>query len=147
MRRSARRTACAEAASTERVRRAVAPQLARQRARAEERRRAHGHPLRRRVTIADLPEDPHESPFDDEADEAERGADAKPATMPNALPCRARRPTASRCASIASHGAHVHRRHAESARLEHLRTAVVLGVERTNLHKKIRAYGIKRGEG
>ena len=23
----------------------------------------------------------------------------------------------------------------------------VLGVERTNLHKKIRAYGIKRGEG
>ena len=26
------------------------------------------------------------------------------------------------------------------------RTAVVLGVERTNLHKKIRAYGIKRGE-
>ena len=26
------------------------------------------------------------------------------------------------------------------------RAAVVLGVERTNLHKKIRAYGIKRGE-
>ena len=26
------------------------------------------------------------------------------------------------------------------------RTAIVLGVERTNLHKKIRAYGIKRGE-
>ena len=24
---------------------------------------------------------------------------------------------------------------------------VALGVERTNLHKKIRAYGIKRGEG
>ena len=27
------------------------------------------------------------------------------------------------------------------------RTAVVLGVERTNLHKKIRGYAIKRGEG
>jgi transcriptional regulator of acetoin/glycerol metabolism len=27
------------------------------------------------------------------------------------------------------------------------RAAVMLGVERTNLHKKIRAYGIKRGEG
>jgi len=26
------------------------------------------------------------------------------------------------------------------------RAAIVLGVERTNLHKKIRAYGIKRGE-
>ena len=27
------------------------------------------------------------------------------------------------------------------------RTAVILGVERTNLHKKIRGYQIKRGEG
>ena len=27
------------------------------------------------------------------------------------------------------------------------RAAIVLGVERTNLHKKIRAYGIKRGQG
>ncbi len=27
------------------------------------------------------------------------------------------------------------------------KAAVALGVERTNLHKKIRAYGIKRGEG
>lgn len=27
------------------------------------------------------------------------------------------------------------------------RTAILLGVERTNLHKKIRAYAIKRGEG
>jgi len=26
------------------------------------------------------------------------------------------------------------------------RTAIVLGVERTNLHKKIRTYAIKRGE-
>jgi len=26
------------------------------------------------------------------------------------------------------------------------RAAIVLGVERTNLHKKIRAYRIKRGE-
>ena len=27
------------------------------------------------------------------------------------------------------------------------KAAIVLGVERTNLHKKVRAYGIKRGEG
>jgi transcriptional regulator of acetoin/glycerol metabolism len=27
------------------------------------------------------------------------------------------------------------------------KAAVLLGVERTNLHKKIRAYGIKRGDG
>ena len=27
------------------------------------------------------------------------------------------------------------------------KASVVLGVERTNLHKKIRAYGIKRGDG
>jgi transcriptional regulator of acetoin/glycerol metabolism len=27
------------------------------------------------------------------------------------------------------------------------KAAVALGVERTNLHKKIRAYGIKRGSG
>jgi transcriptional regulator of acetoin/glycerol metabolism len=27
------------------------------------------------------------------------------------------------------------------------KAAVTLGVERTNLHKKIRAYAIKRGEG
>ncbi len=26
------------------------------------------------------------------------------------------------------------------------RAAIILGVERTNLHKKIRSYGIKRGE-
>jgi transcriptional regulator of acetoin/glycerol metabolism len=26
------------------------------------------------------------------------------------------------------------------------RAAIILGGERTNLHKKIRAYGIKRGE-
>ncbi|HEY3495387.1 MAG TPA: helix-turn-helix domain-containing protein [Polyangiaceae bacterium] len=27
------------------------------------------------------------------------------------------------------------------------KASIALGVERTNLHKKIRAYGIKRGEG
>ena len=40
----------------------VARQVAGQRARAEERRRAHGDPLRRRVTVADLPEDPAREP-------------------------------------------------------------------------------------
>jgi len=46
-----------------------------------------------------------------------------------------------------SRRASLHRRDPRRPRLEHLAAAaIVLGVERTNLHKKIRAYGIKRGE-
>ncbi len=84
------------------------------------------------ITIADLPEDPHVDPFDDTFGPSPD----RPAGGP--------RPTL--------------REHREKAERQHIiqtlvefewnvsRTAVALGVERTNLHKKIRAYGIQRGE-
>ncbi len=104
------------------------------------------------VTVADLPEDPHASPFDDDAEpegapEPEGVADEPPTDPP------ARGP-----ASIPPTYPTL-REHRDAAERKHIvdtlkltgwnisRTAVVLGVERTNLHKKIRGYGIKRGEG
>ena len=94
------------------------------------------------ITVADLPEDPHLSPFDDEPG-VEETATATP------LPV----------ASPAANGAQLTlREYRESAERTYIidtlkqldwnisKAAVVLGVERTNLHKKIRAYGIKRGD-
>jgi DNA-binding NtrC family response regulator len=110
-----------------------------------------------RVTIADLPEDPHESPFGEEeaalpveeesessAEEGESGesASSSVARAPQAIPA----------------GYLTLREHREQSERKYIvdtlkltgwnisRTAVILGVERTNLHKKIRAYQIKRGE-
>ncbi len=101
------------------------------------------------VTVADLPEDPHESPFDDdvaaEPEAPEPVDDADPPPRPPAGTIPPAYPTL--------------REHRDAAERKHIvdtlkltgwnisRTAVVLGVERTNLHKKIRGYGIKRGEG
>ncbi|MGZ3422600.1 MAG: sigma-54-dependent transcriptional regulator [Polyangiales bacterium] len=100
-----------------------------------------------RITIADLPEDPHDNPFaeveegDDEAtDEAgDEEIDHLP-TNPGGprLSLREYRDRAERTYIVDT--------------LRELdwnisRAAISLGVERTNLHKKIRAYGIKRGEG
>jgi DNA-binding NtrC family response regulator len=90
------------------------------------------------LTVADLPEDPHSSPFEDDAD------DPVAPLLEAADPARSR--LTLREHRDASERAYI---------LETLkdlawnisRAAVVLGVERTNLHKKIRAYGIKRGEG
>ncbi len=107
-----------------------------------------------RVTIADLPEDPHESPFgeaeaaaaesqadafDDARSEAEEHAESRPAPVPGQyLTLREYREQAERKYIV------------DTLKLTGWnisRTAVVLGVERTNLHKKIRGYQIKRGEG
>ncbi len=105
-----------------------------------------------RVTIADLPEDPHESPFGEDPEgstpegtsavfaEEEAGAasaaplvtDGKPLTL------REFREKSERQYIV------------DTLRMTGWnisRTAILLGVERTNLHKKIRAYDIKRGEG
>ncbi|HEX4338106.1 MAG TPA: sigma-54 dependent transcriptional regulator [Polyangiaceae bacterium] len=93
------------------------------------------------ITIADLPEDPHESPFDDE--HGEDGRDSQPP------------PLAVQTASGARPTLREYRDSAEKSYILEVlrelewnisRAAVTLGVERTNLHKKIRAYGIKRGE-
>jgi len=105
-----------------------------------------------RVTVADLPEDPHESPFEDESADVANGADSgqddESAPEPQsrgAMPEPGTYPTL--------------REHREQSERKYIvdmlkvtgwnisRTAVILGVERTNLHKKIRGYGIKRGEG
>jgi DNA-binding NtrC family response regulator len=96
------------------------------------------------ITVADLPEDPHESPFDDD-EAAEHDASAHPTPTP-----AARKPTGERLTL---------REYREAAERAYIvetlqsldwnisKTAATLGVERTNLHKKIRSYGIKRGEG
>jgi DNA-binding NtrC family response regulator len=101
------------------------------------------------ITIADLPEDPHANPFEDEApggaDAADDAADAGE--------------TVGESGGGAGTGERLTlREYREQSERRYIvdtlralewnisRTAIVLGVERTNLHKKIRAYGIKRGE-
>lgn len=99
------------------------------------------------ITIADLPEDPHVSPFDDDSDqdagaanEAAQRLEAPASTGPDGerLSLREYREAAERAYIV-------------DTLVEYdwniSKAAVTLGVERTNLHKKIRAYGIKRGEG
>jgi len=103
-----------------------------------------------RVTIADLPEDPHESPFGEEEntheshapeafeDEREEQAATRPPVPRQYLTLREYREQTERKYIV------------DTLKLTGWnisRTAVILGVERTNLHKKIRGYQIKRGEG
>jgi DNA-binding NtrC family response regulator len=85
-----------------------------------------------RVTIAELPEDPHANPFDDD--------EADPVQLPSAaigapLTLRAVREQAERSYILET---------LRNTQWNISRAAVVLGVERTNLHKKIRAYRIRR---
>ena len=94
------------------------------------------------ITVADLPEDPHLSPFEDEH-EADDSAVTTP--LPAAAP---KLPGAQLTLREFREGAE------RTYIIDTLKTldwniskaAVLLGVERTNLHKKIRAYGIKRGD-
>ena len=108
-----------------------------------------------RVTIADLPEDPHESPFGD--DEAAHDAEAE-AEDERAAEAEREDAAASRPAPVPGQYPTLREFREQQERrfiVDTLkltgwnisRTAVVLGVERTNLHKKIRGYAIKRGEG
>ena len=102
------------------------------------------------ITIADLPEDPHDSPFDDEVEDASAGAsgasdgatDTDSTPLPQAsggrLTLREYRETTERSYIIET---------LKALDWNISKAAIVLGVERTNLHKKVRAYGIKRGEG
>lgn len=97
------------------------------------------------ITVADLPEDPHASPFDDDGPE---GVDEQDATKPGA----------SHLVPGADGRRLTLREHRDRAERDYIvdtlaslewnisRAAITLGVERTNLHKKIRMYGIKRGE-
>lgn len=87
------------------------------------------------ISIADLPEDPHNSPFDDEA----RNPTSPPPPMPTGdrLTLRQYREAAERGYIVQT---------LVEADWNISRAATALKVERTNLHKKIRAYSIKRGE-
>jgi DNA-binding NtrC family response regulator len=106
------------------------------------------------ITIADLPEDPHANPFDDDSASPEGAGDAEmeaafaepPAgETPPPGPAGADRVTLREFREQAERRYMVETLRALEWNIS--RTAIVLGVERTNLHKKIRAYGIKRGEG
>jgi DNA-binding NtrC family response regulator len=102
-----------------------------------------------RVTVVDLPEDPHESPFEDESHDP-----GEPSTDDDGAPEPASKATYPEPGTYPTL-----REHREQSERKYIvdmlkitgwnisRTAVILGVERTNLHKKIRGYGIKRGEG
>ncbi len=111
------------------------------------------------ISVADLPEDPHANPFDEEDDRERAPASIPPPSenpppAPSAIPlCDATLnaiwPDAVQPMTLRDFRDRAERRYIEEilARLDWniSRAAVVLGVERTNLHKKIRAYGIKRG--
>ena len=101
------------------------------------------------ITIADLPEDPHASPFDeDSSDTDDHGSHAGHVVgMTPPLPSPSEdetRPTLREYRERAERTYIVETLRAFDWNIS--RTAIALGVERTNLHKKIRAYGIKRGE-
>ncbi|HEX8793418.1 MAG TPA: sigma-54 dependent transcriptional regulator [Polyangiaceae bacterium] len=103
-----------------------------------------------RVTIADLPEDPHASPFEEESD---AGGNHDASIPPDSPDEDAQAPAAPESKHMTL------REFRERSERQYIvdtlkltgwnisRTAILLGVERTNLHKKIRAYAIKRGEG
>ncbi len=104
------------------------------------------------VTVADLPEDPHESPFEDEAADA-GGAHAHELDVPDdgGGEAAGKGPEPGQYPTLREHREQSERKYIvdmlKVTGWNISRAAVVLGVERTNLHKKIRGYGIKRGEG
>ncbi|HVJ93834.1 MAG TPA: helix-turn-helix domain-containing protein, partial [Labilithrix sp.] len=101
-----------------------------------------------RVTIADLPEDPHESPFGEEepVQDSTEAFEEEREELPSA-----RAPVPGQYLTLREFREQTERKYiVDTLKLTGWnisRTAVVLGVERTNLHKKIRGYQIKRGEG
>ncbi len=88
------------------------------------------------ITIADLPEDPHDSPFE----ELENAG----TPTQEVLQSSRERPSLREYREQAERGYIL--RTLREVDFNISRAAVLLGVERTNLHKKIRAYGIERGE-
>ncbi len=109
-----------------------------------------------RVTIADLPEDPHASPFEEESDTTP-GSDAtstletlEDETTPEPGRISLSTPPTGKHATLREFRERSERKYiVDTLKMSGWnisRTAILLGVERTNLHKKIRAYTIKRGE-
>jgi two-component system, NtrC family, nitrogen regulation response regulator NtrX len=100
------------------------------------------------ITVADLPEDPHSNPFEDVDEEDNSDDDSRdPIQTLSSPPLRAdvkQRPTLREYRD-AMERAYIVQVLAETS-WNISRAAVELGVERTNLHKKVRAYKITRGE-
>jgi len=107
-----------------------------------------------RVTIADLPEDPHESPFGEEDSSTDAGApadasDDEPGLAGDSLQATRTNPPANYLTLREFRDQSERKYIVETLKITGWnisRTAIILGVERTNLHKKIRAYQVKRGE-
>lgn len=96
------------------------------------------------ITIADLPEDPHSSPFDEESD-VDSGQDAVLDSVPPPRLGSADERKTLREVRDAAERAYIVQT-LEEMDWNVSKTAVALGVERTNLHKKVRAYKIRRDE-
>ncbi|MGC4063131.1 MAG: helix-turn-helix domain-containing protein [Polyangiaceae bacterium] len=97
------------------------------------------------ITIADLPEDPHASPFDDDT------VVSPPALTPAVeVAGRSSQPglDGERRLTLREYRDQAERSYIVETLIESdwniSKAATVLGVERTNLHKKIRAYDIRR---
>ena len=87
------------------------------------------------VTIADLPEDPHASPFDEDRAAPAPAEPTQPERRPTLLEVRTRAEREYITEVLASLGWNVKQ------------AAEVLGVERTNLHHRIKSLRITRPEG
>ena len=101
------------------------------------------------ITVADLPEDPHESPFDDEGEDT--GASSGPADSMNEAESTPLPSAPSDRLTLREYRESTERAYIidtlKALEWNISKAASILGVERTNLHKKVRSYGIKRGEG
>jgi transcriptional regulator with GAF, ATPase, and Fis domain len=99
------------------------------------------------ISIADLPEDPHISPFDDDPRPA---PDLAAASTGAAAVAPVPAPPNGEKLSLREYRDAAERAYILQTLIDTdwniSRAAVILSVERTNLHKKIRAYGIKRGD-
>jgi two-component system nitrogen regulation response regulator NtrX len=104
-----------------------------------------------RVTIADLPEDPHASPFEEESDPGVAAESIAPEAAEDEPQAAAPTAPGTKHMTLREFRERSERQYiVDTLKLTGWnisRTAILLGVERTNLHKKIRAYAIKRGEG
>jgi len=104
------------------------------------------------ITIADLPEDPHASPFEEDSPEPDgEGPDLTPLDFGTSEPPTGRGADGPGTRmTLREFREQAERRYIvdtlRSLDWNISRAAIELGVERTNLHKKIRAYGIQRGE-
>lgn len=95
------------------------------------------------ITIADLPEDPHASPFEEDPESPAMSIAATLQAGPFKAETGDHRPTLREFRDVAERNYIIDTLRGLEWNIS--RAAIVLGVERTNLHKKIRSYGIKRG--